>query len=118
MNKINNIFSEGENIILQDISGSTIYVNSDTGVQKLLEEQGTRINDILEILQKNPNPVNNQIAEKIYNIGYIQNANFSVSCVIQGVEKKIKKFLTSPLTRNSLFWGREDKLNEALLKGL
>lgn len=99
----NHISLDGNNnIVIQEAQGSHIYVNSEEGVRQLLAEQGDEIKQILEHLQAQPEPVLQQFAQKIYQIGQIENAHFH----IYG-ERTIKKHLTPPPFIPELFLGRE-----------
>jgi hypothetical protein len=99
----NHISLDGNNnIVIQDAQGSHIYVNSDEGARQLLAEQGDQIKQILEHLQAQAEPVLQQFAQKIYQIGRIENAHFH----IYG-DRSIKKHLTPPPFIPELFLGRE-----------
>jgi hypothetical protein len=77
MSKINNITVNGDNnIVIQDVTGSHIYINSDEGVRKLMADFGKEIGEIRVLLKQRQEPVLQQFAEKIYNIANIENANF------------------------------------------
>jgi GTPase SAR1 family protein len=69
MSKINKIEVNGDNnIVIQDVNGSHIYINSDEGVKQLYEDFKQEINEIKRLLENQQEPVLQQFAEKIYNI--------------------------------------------------
>lgn len=103
MNSNNHIILDGNhNIVIQDAQGSHIYVNSEEGVRQLLAEQGDQIKQVLKLLQAQKDPLLQQFAEKIYQIGKIDTAHFH----IYG-DRSIKKHLTPPPFIPELFMGRE-----------
>lgn len=66
MNNNNQIAIDGNNnIVLQDINGSHIYVNSDDGVRKLLREQEGKIQEILNLLKATNEPQIQQFTQKV-----------------------------------------------------
>lgn len=75
--KINSVKLDGNNnIVIQDVTGSHIYINSDEGARKLIEDFGKEIGEIRNLLKQKQEPILQQFAEKIYNIAKIENANF------------------------------------------
>jgi DNA replication protein DnaC len=87
LSKINNISISGDNnIVFQDVNGNVkIEVNADDeGARKLIAElQRNSANfqqefdEIRDYLKQRKEPVLQQFADKIYNINYIENANFN-----------------------------------------
>ena len=105
------------NLVIQDVQGSHIYLNSDEGVQRLLTEQGDKIEKILQSLQAEHSAWSQQWADKIYNIQQAGTLNFN----FYG-ERKIPHYLT-PASADvpSTFLGREAekaKIHELLFNRL
>lgn len=72
MSNNNQISIDGDNnIVLQDINGSHIYINSDDGVRKLIREQEGKIQEILQILQAQNTPQLQPFIQKISQISNI-----------------------------------------------
>lgn len=62
----NQISIDGDNnIVLQDVHGSHVYINSDDGVRKLLEEQEGKMQEILSLLKAKNEPRIEQFAQKV-----------------------------------------------------
>ena len=100
----NHISIDGNhNLVIQDVQGSHIYVNSDEDVQRLLTEQGDKMDQIMQLLQAERSVLSQQWADKIYNIQQAGTVNFN----FYG-ERKIPKYLT-PASADvpSSFLGRQ-----------
>lgn len=66
MSNNNQISIDGNNnIVLQDINGSHIYINSDDGVRKLLQEHEGRMQEILSLLKAKNEPRIEQFAQRV-----------------------------------------------------
>ncbi len=65
----NHINIDGNNnLVIQDIHSSHIYINSDEDVRRLLAEQGDKLDQILQFMKAQPSGVSQQWTDKIYNI--------------------------------------------------
>lgn len=68
----NQIAVDGNNnIVLQDVHGSHIYINSDDGVRKLLQEHEGKMQEILSLLKAKNEPQIAQFAQKVDQIASI-----------------------------------------------
>lgn len=62
----NQIAVDGNNnIVLQDVHGSHVYINSDDGVRKLLQEQEGKMQEILSLLKAMKEPPIAQFVQKV-----------------------------------------------------
>lgn len=110
-NKINKIEVNGNNnIIIHDIVGSHIYINSDEGAKQLYIDFKQEIGEIRALLKQRKEPILQQFAEKIYNIAKIDNAYF------QGGIIKIESAKTLIIDRKMLTEEQLDRLE--ILEGL
>lgn len=65
----NKIAVDGNNnIVLQDVHGSHVYINSDDGVRKLIREQEGKIQEILNLLNAKNEPQIQQFTQKVSQI--------------------------------------------------
>jgi hypothetical protein len=75
--KINKLEVSGNNeIVIQDVSGTHVYANSDGGAKQLISDFRQEIGEIRTFLKQSREPILQQFAEKIYNISKIENAHF------------------------------------------
>ena len=65
----NHISIDGDNnLVIQDVHGSHIYVNSDEGLKKLLKEQSDKLNEVLQLLQSQNEPQLQQFSQQVQQI--------------------------------------------------
>lgn len=77
MTKINKISSQGNNnIIIQDVNGCHVYINSDEGVKQFIVDYKEQLAEIRKHLVLSNDIILREFGDKIYNIAHITNANF------------------------------------------
>lgn len=104
----NDIFIDGNNnIVIQDINGSHIYLNSDEDVKRLLDEHKDKIDHIIDLLRSHPSTNSQQFANKIFQIRSIGTAHFHFYS-----ESKKQHHLVTPPFVADVFLGREQELND------
>lgn len=105
----NSISIDGNNnLVIQGVEGSQVYINSDEGVQRLLQEQGDKIEQILQSLESQPSALSQQWAEKIYNIQQAGPIHFH----IYGERKIPKILIPAGAEVPASFLGRETEKNK------
>lgn len=119
MIRIRKIEASGNSIIIKNIHGSHIYVNSVDEVRRLCEDFRSEMDEIKAFLSQKQDPIFNEFIQKIYNIEQIGvlsvdnvetlNVASAGQLIIQQALKKVPKFITNPAT-NSNFRDHEDTL--------
>lgn len=110
--KINRISVDGNNnVVIQDVTGSHIYVNNNEDALRLCQEFRNDLVEIRRSLKGLNNPDASQFAEKIYEIANINNANFYG-------ETRVKVDYIGKLTLDSRSLTKEQREHFTFLNGI
>ena len=68
----NHISIDGNNnLVIQDVHGSHIYINSDEGLKKLLKEQSDKLNEIQALLSAHQQQKVQEFGQKVQQIAQV-----------------------------------------------